>query len=384
MSLVRGAAAQVTVTCIKSHVRQDTCVAGGDNVVAVTAAVEEKLTIKDLSNVDCCEDLIKSVDGMNSDQLMQLFETKLKLRLSELAQQPIASKLIIAVIKKVGQLSCHKIEEKITRMIVANFFTISSCKQGCLVVQAALDNFTDAKRVMIAEQLTELGSVEEFTDLWTHGGHVFVSMLDYLDETSLGMIGSILQGNYVSLSCHIGHYKPIKSLLSHLATNDCFTEIFTEIEDSIMSLCYDKFGHYVIIGLLETAEEAYKNPIIDAINGKVVAMSLDSIAHQVIIAAVKEGNPGQQTDIIEEVCRVTDKQAEMEIIHLAQDVWGHKVVLAMLQGTRHKHIHNILKASILCKQDDLLENEFAARVFKAIKTEFHNKVSGNYPNPKYH
>ena len=51
----------------------------------------------------------------------------------------------------------------------------------------------------------------------------------------------------------------------------------------------------------------------------------------------------------------------------------------MLSGTRHKHIHNILKASILCKQEELLQNEFAARVFKAIKTEFHNKVTGNYP-----
>ena len=81
------------------------------------------------------------------------------------------------------------------------------------MVQAALDNFEKSRRVLIAEQLTELGTVEEFSDLWTHGGHVFISMLEYLDEGSLAMIGTCLQGNYVQLACNICHYKPLRSLL---------------------------------------------------------------------------------------------------------------------------------------------------------------------------
>ena len=55
------------------------------------------------------------------------------------------------------------------------------------------------------------------------------------------------------------------------------------------------------------------------------------------------------------------------------------LLLAQFSGTRHQRIHNILKASILCKQEEMLQNEYAARVFKAIKMEFHNKVAGNYP-----
>lgn len=106
---------------------------------------------------------------------------------------------------------------------------------------------------------------------------------------------------------------------------------------------------------------------------------MDPVCWQVIVTAIKQASSVQQGAIIEEVCRETYKQAEMEIITLAQDRHGHKVVLAMLSGTRHQRIHNILKASILCKQEEMLENEFAARVFKAIKTEFHNKVAGNYP-----
>ena len=86
------------------------------------------------------------------------------------------------------------------------------------------------QRLIIAEQLAELATIEEFTDLWTHAGHLFIAMLDYLDESTLTMIGSILSGNYVSLSCNICHYKPVRSLLTHLINFEYFSEIFSELQ----------------------------------------------------------------------------------------------------------------------------------------------------------
>ena len=146
-----------------------------------------------------------------------------------------------------------------------------------------------------------------------------------------------------------------------------------------MTLSCDKFGHHIIIGLLETVPEHMKQKFFSFFKGKIFKLSLDPVCFTIIVTALKQGTSNQQAEIIEEVCRVTSKQAEMDIIHLAQDKFGHQVVLAMLSGTRHRQIHNILKASILCKQEEMLENEFAARVFKAIKMEFHNKLAGNYP-----
>ena len=352
---------------------------GEDAKMPVCDDVKGKLMIKDLTNVEFCEDFIKSMDGMSIEDITNLFETSLKLRLAELSQQPIASKVIISLIRKVANKGLKKIEESITRMIMANFLTISSCKQGCLVVQAALENFEKPRRVLIAEQLTELGTVEEFSDLWTHGGQVFIMMLEYLDESSLAMIGSCLQGSYVQLACSICHYKPLRSLLNHLVNDDSFEDIFDEITEELMTLSCDKFGHHIIIGLLETVPEHMKQKFFSFFKGKIFKLSLDSVCFTVIVTALKQGTSNQQAEIIEEVCRVTSKQAEMDIIQLAQDKFGHQVVLAMLSGTRHRQIHNILKASILCKQEEMLENEFAARVFKAIKTEFHNKLAGNYP-----
>ena len=40
-------------------------------------------------------------------------------------------------------------------------------------------------------------------------------------------------------------------------------------------------------------------------------------------------------------------------------------------------------ASVLCKQEEIQENEFAVKVYKAIKTEFHTKKSGNYPKSSH-
>lgn len=352
-----------------------------------TAIIDERI-IKDLTNLELSDNLIKAVDVMNAEDLANFFEINLKPRLTELSQQPVASKVIVALIKNASKFSCNKIEGTITRTILGSFFTLSSCKQGCQVVQAALDNFTEERRTLIAEQLTELGTVDEFTDLWTHGGHgghvLFMSMLDHLDESSLSMIGDCLLGNYVSLSCNISYYKPLRALLTHLVNTECFDEIVAELSQHIISMSMDRYGHHIIITLLDIAPDQVKQDLVDVYKGRIMELSLDPVCSSVIVKAIIEGSSNQQAEIIEEVCKVTSKQAEMDILTLAMDRHGHEVVLAMLNGTRHKHIHNILKASILCKQEELLENEYAARVFKEIKMEYHNKLAGNYPTSKCH
>ena len=52
----------------------------------------------------------------------------------------------------------------------------------------------------------------------------------------------------------------------------------------------------------------------------------------------------------------------MDIIRLTRDRHGHEVVLAMLKVSQHRQVQNLLKASILCKQDELVGSEWAAKV----------------------
>ena len=299
------------------------------------------------NNCEISEDLIKLIDSMGQEELALLFDTRLKSKLAEFAQQSVASKVIVAIIKKVSKTHCTKIEESITRMIVANFTTIASCKEGSSVVLAALENFTKTRKVLIAEQLADLGSEEELTDLWTHGGHTFAALLDYLDETSLCLLGSCILGSYVSLACNICFYKPLRALLIHLVDSDCFEDVLDEIKDDLITMSCDKYGYHVVIGILETVTDTVKEDLISVFLGKIFKLSMDPVCWQVIVTAIKQASSVQQGAIIEEVCRETYKQAEMEIITLAQDRHGHKVVLAMLSGMRVYPLRNPLESTFL-------------------------------------
>ena len=137
--------------------------------------MEETIILKDFTNEEFSKDLLKNVG---------------KLNFREFVHQPVAAKIIIAVISRAPQTGGGKLEGKMCRMMRADLMSITSSKQGCAVVQAALQNFSRQSKVLLAEQLAEFGSVEDFTSLWTHGSNIFISMLDFMDESGLSTVHS--------------------------------------------------------------------------------------------------------------------------------------------------------------------------------------------------
>jgi len=340
--------------------------------------VDNLINVKTLTNEEFSDELVQDVDTMDSVTLSTMFDKQLKSRLSVLAQQPVGSKVVVAVIKRAAKLEKNNVEEKITRMLMANFMDISSTKQGCAVLQAGLENFSVASKVMLAEQLVELDSIEQFISLWVHGSFIFSMMLKLLDESSLTMVGYALTGQYVDLACHIRHYKPVKALLVHLVTTESFQEILPELQQELVSLSCNKFGHFIVSALLENAPPSIKSELSKVFVGQVGTLSLHPVCYAVIVTALEQCTDTTQAEFIEEVCTVSSTQADMAVIRLTKDRFGHLVVLAMLKVSRHKQVHNLLKASILCKQEDVVENEFVAKILKTIKTEFHSRSVGNY------
>ena len=67
---------------------------------------------------------------MDSGNLSSLFGKQLKSQLVVLAQQVVGSKVVVAVIKSAARLDGINFEDKITRMIMANFVPICNTKQG--------------------------------------------------------------------------------------------------------------------------------------------------------------------------------------------------------------------------------------------------------------
>ena len=178
--------------------------------------------------------------------------------------------------------------------------SITSSKQGCAVVQSALQNFSRQSKVQLAEQLAEFGAVEDFTSLWTHGSNIFIAMLDFMEESSLSTVGFTLLGNYSELACHIGHYKPVRALILHLVNTEVFSDILQEID--LVEMSCDRFGHHITIALLDSVPGAVKDELIKSFQGKIAALSVDPVCSSVIVAAIKSGSTKQQAELIEEVC----------------------------------------------------------------------------------
>ena len=296
---------------------------------------------QDFTNEIMSKDLIKDIGGKNSESLANFFESNVKLHFKEFVHQRVAAKIVMAVICRVAQTGGGKLEEKICRMMKADFLNITSTKQGCAVVQTALEKFSKTSKVLLAEQLVEVGEVEDFVGLWTHGTQIFISMLELMEDSSLTTVGLSLLGSYEELACHINHYKPVRALVCSLVNSEVFPDILQEMD--LVQLSCDRFGHHITTALLECVSEDVKDELIKAFQGKIAQLSVDPVCHSVIVACIKAGTAKQQSAIIEEVCTVATKQADMDLAKLLTDKRGHEVVLAMLEVSRHKQIHNVLK-----------------------------------------
>ena len=183
--------------------------------------------------------------------------------------------------------------------------------------------------------------MEDFVSLWTHGSQIFISMLELMEDSSLTTVGLSLLGSYEELACHINHYKPVRALVCSLVNSEVFPDILQEMD--LVQLSCDRFGHHITTALLECVSEDVKDELIKAFQGKIAQLSVDPVCHSVIAACIKAGTAKQQSAIIEEVCTVATKQADMDLAKLLTDKRGHEVVLAMLEVSRHKQIHNVLK-----------------------------------------
>ena len=106
------------------------------------------------------------MEGMDAVALSAMFDTKLRQRLVTLVHQSSGAILVTALVRRAAILgqTVAKLETNVAHMLMTNFLGCCSSKEGCGVVQVCLETFSrEENRVMVAEQLLELESVEQFT-----------------------------------------------------------------------------------------------------------------------------------------------------------------------------------------------------------------------------
>ena len=96
-------------------------------------------------------DFIADIKHMDVIALGQVFDKQLRQRLVTLVQQPIGSRIVIAVIERAVILESTRVEDNITRMVVTNFYSCCTSRHSCNVVQTCLETFSKDNKLLIAE-----------------------------------------------------------------------------------------------------------------------------------------------------------------------------------------------------------------------------------------
>ena len=164
--------------------------------------------------------------------------------------------------------------------------------------------------------------------------HVFTLSLDLLEAASFALspLAFALAGHFPSLATNVRFYKPVKFLLSKLASTDSLPEILAELEEELVMLACHRFGHTVVIALLEAElPPATRESLVERFQGRIAELACHPVCCAVMEVLLRTAGDGQQAAIIEEVCTVTTNQADMAVVSLTKDKQGHAIVLTMLK-----------------------------------------------------
>ena len=164
--------------------------------------------------------------------------------------------------------------------------------------------------------------------------HVFTVSLDLLEAASftLAPLALVLAGHFSTLATNVRFYKPVKTLLFKLASTDCLPEILAELNEELVMLACHRFGHTVMVALLEAElPPATRESLVVRFQGRIAELACHPVCCAVIEVLLRTSGDGQQAEIIEEVCTVSTNQADMAVVSLTKDKQGHAIVLTMLK-----------------------------------------------------
>ena len=164
--------------------------------------------------------------------------------------------------------------------------------------------------------------------------HVFTLCLDILEDAgfSFASLALVLAGHLTSLASNVRFYKPLSALLSKLVTTDSLLDILAELEEELVMLACHRFGHTVVIALLEAElPPATRESLVERFQGRIAELACHPVCCAVMEVLLRTAGDGQQAAIIEEVCTVTTNQADMAVVSLTKDKQGHAIVLTMLK-----------------------------------------------------
>uniref|UniRef100_A0A7S1A390 PUM-HD domain-containing protein n=1 Tax=Noctiluca scintillans TaxID=2966 RepID=A0A7S1A390_NOCSC len=203
---------------------------------------------------------------------------------------------------------------------LSSMWPLAWTRQGCRVVQEALDSTTGADQVALAEQLK--GRVRDAIKS-PNANYVLQKCVEVMPPNHIQFVIDELQGHAAATSRHRFGCRILQRLVEH-----CPSEQTSSLVDEVLreapTLCRHRFGNFVLQHVLEHGTSDQRRRIVDALEPEVVEFSKHRLASHVVQRALVHCQPEEQQRLVQAISARSDEKKA-----LAHSQYGSFVVREM-------------------------------------------------------
>ncbi|XP_042418571.1 pumilio homolog 3-like isoform X1 [Zingiber officinale] len=197
---------------------------------------------------------------------------------------------------------------------------------GCRVIQKAIEvvDLDQKKKIVLELDGSVIRCVRD-----QNGNHVIQKCIECVPQDVIQFIISTFYDQVVALSTHPYGCRVIQRVLEYC--DDVKTQhiVMGEIIQSVCLLVQDQYGNYVVQHVLEHGNPDERSAIIKQLSGKIVQMSLQKFASNVVEKCLTFGSFEERQILVNEMLGSTDENEPLQA--MMKDQFANYVIQKVLE-----------------------------------------------------
>ncbi|KAL2328773.1 hypothetical protein Fmac_022200 [Flemingia macrophylla] len=246
------------------------------------------------------------------------------------------------VVQKFFEHGLASQRRELANKLLDNVLTLSLQMYGCRVIQKAIEVVDLDQKIEMVQELD--GNVMRCVRD-QNGNHVIQKCIECVPEDAINFIVSTFFDQVVTLSTHPYGCRVIQRVLEHCKDPTTQHKVMDEILGAVSMLAQDQYGNYVVQvynfsdGLfltviivehvLEHGKPHERSSIIKELAGKIVQMSQQKFASNVVEKCLTFGGPSERQLLVNEMLGSTDENEPLQA--MMKDQFANYVVQKVLE-----------------------------------------------------
>lgn len=227
--------------------------------------------------------------------------------------------------------------QEIVKTLTGRFATISFEKDGCRLVQEAIEAVDSAVASSIAKELR--GHIIRACDS-PNANYVVQKMIKALPPPSVSFVAEELLGNGVEVAKNMYGCRIICRILEFSPASHSSARLISEVLDRAAELMQHTFGHHVIQSALENGTNDQKHRILETIRDNIDAALANRNAGFVLDRALTHGSMADVTALAQLILK---KESRL-LVSMAFTQVGAIVVKNLATLNDRAHYHKVRRA----------------------------------------